>query len=96
MTWKECKERFGCTQSGNCTHCGKYIQQNLGKHIALFHMELAQMLRYPVTWCTVWKGTAQVCVDHLRKTHGTLFSPMDSYEKSVVGDDSTGYFRSGN
>ena len=23
---KECKERFGCTQSGNCTHCGKYIQ----------------------------------------------------------------------
>ena len=21
---KECKERFGCTQSGNCTHCGKY------------------------------------------------------------------------
>ena len=27
-------------QSGNCTHCGKYIQQNLGKHIALFHIEL--------------------------------------------------------
>ena len=22
---KESKERFGCTQSGNCTHCGKYI-----------------------------------------------------------------------
>ena len=32
--WKECKERFGCTQSGNCTHCGKYIQWDLGKHIA--------------------------------------------------------------
>ena len=31
---KECKERFGCTQSGNCTHCGKYIQMDLGKHIA--------------------------------------------------------------
>ena len=26
---KECKERFGCTQSGNCTHCGKYIQRDL-------------------------------------------------------------------
>ena len=65
----ECKERFGCTQSGNCTHCSKYIQQNLGKHIALFHMELAQLWRCPVTWCTVWKGTAQDCVDHLRKTH---------------------------
>ena len=66
---RECKERFGCTQSGNCTHCGKYIQTNLGKHIALFHIELAQLWRCPVTWCTVWKGTAQDCVDHLRRTH---------------------------
>ena len=33
---KECKERFGSTQSGNCTHCGKYIQRDLGKHIAFF------------------------------------------------------------
>ena len=32
-------------------------------------MELAQLWRCPVTWCTVWKGTAQDCVDHLRKTH---------------------------
>ena len=38
---KECKERFGCTQSGNCTHCGKHIQRDLGKHIAFFHMEFA-------------------------------------------------------
>ena len=38
---KECKERFGCTQSGNCAHCGKYIQRDLGKHIALYHLELA-------------------------------------------------------
>ena len=56
-------------QSGNCTHCGKFMQMNLGKHIALFHMELAQLWRCPVTWCTVWKGTAQDCVDHLRKTN---------------------------
>ena len=33
---KDWKERFG---SGNCTHCGKYIQQNLGKYIGLYHME---------------------------------------------------------
>ena len=38
---KECRERFGSMQSGNCPHCGKYIQQNLGKHIALYHIELA-------------------------------------------------------
>ena len=66
---KECRERFGSTQSGTCTSCGKHIQQNLGRHIALYHMELAQLWRCPVTWCTVWKGTAQDCVDHMRRAH---------------------------
>ena len=66
---KECSERFGSMLSGNCTHCGKYIQQNLGKHVALYHIELAQLWRCLVTWCTVWKGTAQDCVDHMRRTH---------------------------
>ena len=65
----EFMSRYQHDLSGNCTHCGKYIQQNLGKHIALYHMELAQLWRCPVTWCTVWKGTAQDCVDHLRRTH---------------------------
>ena len=68
--WKECREIFGSTQSGTCTTCGKHIQQNLGKHIALYHMELAQLWRCPVSWCTVWKGTAQDCVDHMRRAHG--------------------------
>ena len=36
---------------------------NLGKHVALYHIELAQLWRCPVSWCTVWKGTAQDCVD---------------------------------
>ena len=66
---KECRERFGSTQSGNCPHCGKYIQQNLGKHVALYHIELAQLWRCPVAWSTVWKGTAQDCIDHMRQTH---------------------------
>ena len=64
---KECQERFGSTQSGTCTTCGKHIQRNLGKHITLYHMELAQLWRYPVTWCTVWKGLAQDCVHHMRR-----------------------------
>ena len=60
---------FCCTQPGNCTHCGKYIQMDLGKHIAFYHLELAQLWRCPVMWCTVWKGTAQDCIDHMRRTH---------------------------
>ena len=71
---KECKERFGFTQSGNCTHCGKYIQMDLGKHIAFYHLELAQLWRCPVMWCTVWKGTAQDCIDHMRRTHNLPLS----------------------
>ena len=55
---KECRERFG-----------KHIQMNLGKHVALYHMELAQLWGCPVSWCTVWKGTAQDCVNHMRSAH---------------------------
>ena len=66
---KECRERFGTTQSGACTTCGKHIQQNLGRHIVLYQMELAQLWRCLVFWCTVWKGTAQDCVDHMRRAH---------------------------
>ena len=47
---KECWERFGSTQSGKCMTCGKHIQMNLGKHVALYHMELAQLWRCPVSW----------------------------------------------
>ena len=64
---KECKERFGSTQSGNCTR--KYIQRDLGKHIAFYHLELMQLWRCPVMWCTVWKGTAQDCIDHMWRIH---------------------------
>ena len=66
---KECRERFGSTQSGACTTCGKHIQQNLGRHVAIYHMELAQLWRCPVTWSMVWKGTSQDCVDHMRRAH---------------------------
>ena len=66
---RECKERFGCTESRNCTHCGKYMQMDVGKHNAFYHLELAQLWRCPVMWCTVWKGTAQDCIDHMWRTH---------------------------
>ena len=65
----ECRERFGSVQSGLCTHCGKYICGDLGRHVAHFHLDLAQLWRYPVTWCTVWRGTPQDCVDHMRRAH---------------------------
>ena len=30
---------------------------------------MAQLWRCPVTWCTVWKGTSQHCIDHMRRAH---------------------------
>ena len=47
---------------------------DLGKHIASYHLELAQLWRCPVMWFTVWKGTAQDCIDHMRRVHKVLLS----------------------
>ena len=60
--------------SGTCPTCEKYIQVNLGKHVALYHLDLAQLWRCPVDWCPVWKGTSQDCVDHMRRAHNTPVS----------------------
>ena len=68
---KTCRECFGPTASGTCPTCERYIQVNLGKHVVLYHLDLAQLWRCPVPWCTVWKGKSQDCVDHMRKAHDT-------------------------
>ena len=39
------------------------------RHVAKFHLDLAQLWRCPVSWCTVWKGTPQDCKDHVRGAH---------------------------
>ena len=33
------------------------------------HLELAQLWRCPVSWCTVWKGTPQDLMDHICEAH---------------------------
>ena len=71
---KLCRDRFGPAASGMCPTCDKCIQVNLGKHVALYHLDLAQLWRCPVDWCPVWKGTSQDCMDHMRKTHNTPIS----------------------
>ena len=40
-----------------------------GRHVACYHLDLAQLWWCPVTWCTVWRGTPQDCIDHMRKAH---------------------------
>ena len=39
------------------------------RHVSTFHLDLVQLWRCPVSWCTVWKGTPQDCMDHVRGAH---------------------------
>ena len=50
----EDKKWFRQTRPSSCVYCGTCI----GK----FHLDLAQLWRCPVSWCTVWKGTPQDCM----------------------------------
>ena len=66
---KEAKKRFHQTRPSPCRYCGKVIRCDMYRHVAKFHLDLAQLWRCSVSWCTVWKGTPQDCMDHLREAH---------------------------
>ena len=68
---KECRDRFEGISAGACPTCEKFIQNNLGRHVAMYHLDLAQLWRCPVGWCPVWKGTSQDCIDHMSRAHNT-------------------------
>ena len=58
------KKQYRGTQTGLCTFYGKVIILDLARHVANYHLKFAQLWRCPVSWCTIWKGTPQDCVDH--------------------------------
>ena len=39
------------------------------RHVVTYHLDLGQLWRCPVSWCTVWKGTPQDCMDDVRGVH---------------------------
>ena len=55
----ECKWRFRGSRTGCCLHCGMIIKNDMVRHVSSFHLDLAQLWRCPVTWCTQWKDTPQ-------------------------------------
>ena len=52
-----------------CTFCGTIIKTDMYRHMARRHLELAQLWRCPVSWCTVWRGTPQDLMDHILDGH---------------------------
>ena len=61
-------------------YCGKWIKCDMYRHVAKFHLDLAQLWRCPVSWYTVWKGTPQDCMDHVRGAHDV---PWDVKSASI-------------
>ena len=66
---KEAKRGFTQSRLMPCKYCDKVIHCNMYRHVARLHLDLAQLWRCPVSWCTVWKGTPQDCMEHLRNGH---------------------------
>ena len=62
----EAKQRFRQTRPSSCVYCGTWIKCDMYRHVAKLYLDLAQLWRCPVSWCTVWKGTPQDCMDHVR------------------------------
>ena len=65
----EAKKWFRNARPGSCAYCGTWIRCDMHRHVARFHLDLAQLWWCPVSWCTVWKGTAQDCMEHVRGAH---------------------------
>ena len=63
------KRWFRNSRPADCSYCGKWIKCDIYHHVSTFHMTLGQLWRCPVSWCTVWKGTPQDCMDHVRGAH---------------------------
>ena len=76
----EAKKRFRNTRSGRCSYCNKWIKCDMYGRVATYHLDLSQLWRCPVSWCMVWKGTPQDCMEHVRGAHdvptGALNRPV--------------------
>ena len=66
---KTARMKFRPKNMTPCTFCGTFIKVDMYRHVARLHLELAQLWRCPVSWCTVWKGTPQDLMDHVLNDH---------------------------
>ena len=83
---REFDSEFDGGRAGTFPNCGMYVISNLSRHIIDFHLELGQLWRCPVGWCSVWKGTAHDCIDHLRGKHNETENAGES--SFPLGSDS--------
>ena len=66
---KSAKKQYSQTRPMPCKFCGKVIRVDMYRHVARLHLDLVQLWRCPIAWCTTWKGSTQDCLEHLRNGH---------------------------
>ena len=81
---KSAKKQYSHTRPMPCRFCGKVIRVDMYRHVARLHLDLVQLWRCPIAWCTTWKGSPQDCLEHLRNGHDAPWiSKTASIEKYV-------------
>ena len=63
------KLQYRKKQPAQCDFCSTTIRCDMYRHVARCHLDLAQLWRCPVSWCTVWNGAPQDLMDHVRYAH---------------------------
>ena len=66
---KASRVQYRKKQPAPCEFCVILIRYDMYRHVARCHLDLAQLWRCPVSWCTVWKGAPQDLMDHVRGAH---------------------------
>ena len=66
---KSAKKDHQQTRPMPCRFCGKVIRVDMYRHVARLHLDLVQLWRCPIAWCTTWKGSPQDCLEHVRSGH---------------------------
>ena len=74
----DAKQRFRQNRPSSCVYCGKWIKCDMYRHVANLDLDLAKLW-----WCTVWKGTPQDYMDHVRGGGGAHDVPWDVKSASL-------------
>ena len=66
---KSAEKEYSQTRPMPCRFCGKVIRVDMYHHVARLHLDLVQLWRCLIAWCTTWKGSPQDCLEHVRSGH---------------------------
>ena len=94
---KSAKKDYIQTRPMPCRFCGKVIRVDMYRHVARLHLDLVQLWRCPIAWCTTWKGSPQDCLEHVRSGHDAPWvektASIEKYAPRGRSHDNSGWIR---